>query len=69
MTIPEYYKPTGPGTDGVPVVEVDIAAMEKRIAELEGKVQRMKAEAQLCRQDVNKDRERALDRVVEIAAE
>jgi molecular chaperone GrpE (heat shock protein) len=38
-----------------------------RIAELEDRVRRMRAEAQLCRQDVKRDRERALDRIVEIA--
>jgi hypothetical protein len=40
---------------------------DTRIAELEDRVRRMRAEAQLCRQDVKRDRERALDRIVEIA--
>lgn len=44
-----------------------IAAMEKLIAELEAKLERIRAEACLCRQDVARDRGAALDRIVDLA--
>lgn len=49
MTIPEYYKPTGPGADGVPVVEVDIAAMAARITQLEAALAWYAEQARLAR--------------------
>ena len=43
-----------------------IAAKDKRIAELEARLDRIRAEACLCRQDAVRDREAALDRIVRL---
>jgi uncharacterized small protein (DUF1192 family) len=45
----------------------DTEPLRKRIADLEAKISRMKAEARLCLQDAARDQDRALERIVEIA--
>ena len=50
----------------VQISQQDWDAVELRMLELEGKLERIRAEACLCRQDAARDRGAALDRIVDL---